>query len=210
MIRIFIADDHTIVREGLKQIVADSPDIFVVGEASHGDEVLPNTLENDYDAIVLDITMPGKSGLELLRELKICRPKLPVLILSIHPEEQYALRVLKAGASGYLTKTCVPDELITALRTISQGGKYITMSLAERLACRPELGLRLPHEYLSDREHQVMCMIASGKTLSEIALDLSLSVKTVSTHRQRLLNKMGMKTNAQLVQYALQNQLLDE
>ena len=209
MIRIFIADDHAIVREGLKQIVADSSDIIVAGEATHGGEVLGKVLKNNYDVVLLDITMPGGNGLELLKELKSQRPSSPILILSIHPEEQYALRSLKAGASGYLTKGCASDELICAIRRVAGGGKYISLSLAEKLADTFGIGSKLSHELLSDREYQVMSMIASGKTIGEIAHELSLSVKTISTHRHHILEKMGMKTNAKLVHYAVQNQLVD-
>ena len=209
MTRILVADDHAIVRQGLKQIVADTPDLVVTGEASRGREVLERVSEDDYDVVLLDITMPDKSGLEVLEELKRLRPKLPVLILSMHPEEQYAIRALRAGASGYVTKEGVPDELITAIRKVSVGGKYISPSLAEKLAVFLEAGAKKPlHQALSDREYQVMCMIASGKTVKEISEELFLSVKTVSTYRSRVLQKMKMKNNAQLTHYCAQNRLV--
>jgi two-component system invasion response regulator UvrY len=211
MIRVLIADDHAIVRQGLKQIVADYADILVAGEASSGQQVLDMVLKNDYDVIVLDITMPGRSGLEVLKELKGLRPKLPVLILSIHPEEQYAVRVIKAGASGYLTKECAPDELIAAIKSISAGHKYVTSFLSEKLAS--QLGLEVakpPHEALSDREYQVMLMLASGKAVGEIAKEQYLSVKTISTYRHRILAKMKLKSNAELTYYAIQNRLISQ
>jgi len=210
MIKILIADDHAIVREGLKQILSESPDLVVVAEASSGQEVLEKISKNDLDLVVLDIAMPGRGGLDILKEIKTQKPRLPVLMLSMYPEEQYAIRVLKAGASGYLTKESAPDELVKAIRQISQGKKYISPSLAEKLAIDLELGPdKLPHEILSDREYQVMCMIASGKTLKEIADGLSLSIKTISTYRSRILEKMNMKTNAELTHYAIKNNLVD-
>ena len=211
MIRVLIADDHAIVRQGLKQIVADYADILVAGEASSGQQVLDMVLKNDYDVVVLDITMPGRSGLEVLKELKGLRPKLPVLILSIHPEEQYAVRVLKAGASGYLTKECAPDELIAAIESISAGHKYVTSFLGEKLASQMELEVsKPPHETLSDREYQVMLMLASGKAVGEIAKEQYLSVKTISTYRHRILAKMKLKSNAELTYYAIQNRLISQ
>jgi two-component system invasion response regulator UvrY len=209
MIKILIADDHAIVREGLKQIVAETADMAVADEASNGHEVLSKALNHDYDVIVLDITMPGIQGLDVLKRIKEQRPRLPVLILSMHPEEQYALRVIKAGAAGYLTKESASDELIQAIRKVSLGKKYITSSLAEKLAA--DLGTDAenpPHESLSDREYQVMCMIAEGKTVKHIADELYLSVKTISTYRSRILGKMGMNSNAELTRYALQNHLI--
>lgn len=210
MIKIIIADDHAIVREGLKQIVMETSDMVVADEASNGQEVLDKVWKNDYDVIVLDIAMPGRNGLDVLKQLKINRPTLPVLILSIHPEKQYAVRVLKAGASGYLTKESAPDELIAAIRKVSLGGKYVSSSLAEKLAFDLEIDVEKPlHETLSDREYQVMCMIASGKMVQEIAEELSLSVKTISTYRSRILEKMRMENNAELIRYAIQNRLVD-
>ncbi|MBI4267243.1 MAG: response regulator transcription factor [Chloroflexi bacterium] len=210
MIRLFIADDHAIVREGLKRIVADYPDIVVTGEASDGQEALDKILKNDYDIALLDISMPGKSGLDILKDLKTRKPNTLILVLSIHPEEQYALRALKAGASGYITKESAPDELIAAIRKISFGARYVSPSLAERLVSNFVFGGEKPlHERLSDREYQTMCMIASGKTVSDIARELLLSIKTVSTYRNRSLSKMGMRNNAELISYVIRNQLLD-
>jgi len=209
MLKILIADDHAIVRQGLKQIVTETQDMIVAGEASNGQELLDKIKENDYDVVVLDITMPGRNGMDVLRQLRSERPGLPILMLSIHPEEQYALRALRAGASGYLTKESASDELVVAIRKVSQGGKYISSSLAEKLAFELEAGHKqAPHETLSDREYQVMCMIASGKTVMEIAQELMLSEKTISTYRSRILEKMNMKNNAELTYYAIKNQLV--
>jgi len=209
-IRILIADDHTIFREGLKRILSEHTDLIVADEASNGQEVLDKIRKNEYNMILLDLSMPGITGLEVLKQLKNEKPKLPVLILSMHPEEQYAVRVLKAGASGYLTKESASDELITAIRKISQGRKYITSSLAERLAFEVEIDSeKPPHEMLSDREYQVLLMIASGKAVKQIAGELFLSAKTVSSYRSRILGKMNMKTNAELMHYAIKHQLQD-
>jgi two-component system invasion response regulator UvrY len=209
MIKILVVDDHTIVREGLKKILVDTPDMVVAGEATNGEEVIKKVGNNDYDLVLLDISLPGRSGLDVLKQLKCTKPKVPILILSIHPEEQYALRSLRAGAAGYLTKQNSSDELIDAIRRVARGRKYITSSLAEKLAFELEADIRrLPHETLSDREYQVMCMIGSGKTVKEIAEALSLSVKTISTHRDRILRKMQMENNAQLTYYAIKNALV--
>ncbi len=208
-IRILIADDHPIVREGYKKILSDTPDMVVADEAGNGQEVLDYVRKKSYDLILLDISMPGRSGLEILKELKSETPKLPVLILSIYPEEQYAVRAFRAGASGYLTKASAPHELISAIRKISQGGRYISSSLAEQLTYYLDTGAERPlHESLSDREYQVMLMIASGKTVSEIAEELFLSVKTISTYRSHILEKMKMKNNAEITLYAVQNKLV--
>lgn len=210
MIKILIADDHAVVRKGLKQILAETTDIVAADEAINGQEVLEKIRKNDYDIVMLDISMPGRNGLDILKQVKNEKPEMSVLILSMHPEEQYAVRALKAGASGYLTKDSAPDELILAIRKISQGRKYITSSLAERLAFYLEVDSEKPlHEALSDREYEVMRMIASGKTVKEIAEELFLSIKTISTYRSRILEKMGMKNNTELVHYALKNRLLD-
>jgi len=210
MIKILIADDHAIVREGLKQIVADTSDMIVTAEASDGHEVLALMSQDNYDVVVLDMAMPGLTGLDILKQIKRETPKLPVLILSVHPEEQYAVRALKAGASGYLTKERAPDELITAIRKVSMGGKYITSSLAEKLAFELEVDTeKPPHKTLSDREFQVMCMIAKGKTIKDIAEELYLSPKTISTYRFRILEKMKMKSNEELTHYARNNHLVD-
>lgn len=209
MIEILIADDHAIVREGLKQIVAETADMVVADEATSGHEVLEKVRSNEYDVVILDISMPGRGGVDILKQLKSQRPNLPILILSMHPEEQYAVRVLKAGAAGYLTKESAPDELITAIRRVSKGRKYVSSSLAEKLAFDLERDTEKPfHEILSDREYQVMCMIASGKRVQEIAEELCLSVKTVSTYRSRILQKMKMKNNAELMHYAIKHGLV--
>jgi two-component system invasion response regulator UvrY len=209
MIRVLIADDHTVVRHGLKQILSGDAQLQVVGEAVDGDEVLRLVDALRIDALVLDITMPGKNGLDVLKELRRKHPQLPVLVLSMHPEDQFAIRMLRAGASGYVTKESAPEELIGALRKVCKGAKYVSPQLAEKLAVFVEDDKRGPlHEQLSDREYQVMSMLALGKTVSEIADELLLSVKTVSTYRTRVLEKMKMTTNAELVRYALQNQLV--
>jgi two-component system invasion response regulator UvrY len=210
MIRIIIADDHPIVRAGMKQIISEAADMSVADEAGDGRQLLHKIRTENFDVVILDITMPHIDGLDVLKQLKIEKPKLPVIILSIHPESQYALRVLKAGASGYVTKTSAPDELITAIRKVNRGGKYISASVAEKLAFQLEAEFEeMPHEALSDREYQVLCMLASGKTVTEIADELALSVKTVSTYRSRILEKMNMKNNAELIHYAVQNKLVD-
>jgi DNA-binding NarL/FixJ family response regulator len=210
MLKIIIADDHPIVRAGLKQIMAETADLMVAAEANNGRELLNQVRREPYDVILLDISMPGIDGLDVLKQLKVELPNIPVIILTVHPEAQYALRVLKAGAAGYLTKESVPSELIQAIRKVHRGGKYITPSLAEKIAFA--LGGetdKLPHETLSDREFQVLTLIASGKTVTEIAEELALSVKTISTYRTRILEKMQMKTNAELTHYAIQNRLVD-
>ncbi len=210
MLRVLIADDHPIVRRGLKQTVAETSDIVVADEASSGWEVLSKVRAGNYDVLVLDVSMPGRNGMDILRQLKNEKPGLPVLMLSIHPEEQYAVRALRSGASGYLTKESAPDELVAAIRKVSMGGRYVSSSLAERLACDLEKsGEQLPHQTLSNREYQVMCMIASGKTITEIAEELSLSGKTISTYRSRVLEKMEMKNNAELTYYAIKNKMVD-
>jgi DNA-binding NarL/FixJ family response regulator len=210
MIKVLIADDHAIVREGLKQILEDTSDLTVAGEARNGWEVLQMIQNEEFDVVILDISLPGKSGLEVLKDLKTNYPTLPVLVLSMYPEEQYALRMLKTGAAGYLTKECAPDELVTAIRKVARGSKYITPSLAERLAFVLDDDVSQPlHTKLSDREYTVMCLIASGKTVSEIAAELCLSPKTISTYRSRILEKMQMKTNAEVMHYAVKHGLVD-
>ena len=211
MIKVLIVDDHSIVREGLKQILSETSDIVVTDEAGNGQEALEKVWKNRYDVILLDISMPGRSGLDILKQIKSDKPALHVLILSVFPEEQYAIRALKAGASGYLTKESTPNELITAVRKVSEGKKYVSASLAERLASHLEIKAEGSlHESLSDREYEVMCMIASGKPVKEIAENLLLSVKTISTYRARILEKMGMKNNAQLTHYAINNRLVGD
>lgn len=209
MINILVADDHAVVRQGVKQILADVKDMAVKDEAQNGSETLKKVTENEYDVVLLDISMPGRSGLEVLEDIKAQRPKQAVLILSMHPEEQYAVRALRAGASGYLTKASAPQELIGAIRKVAGGGKYVTSSLAEKLADEMEIDTeKLPHERLSNREHQVMLMLAEGKSVSDIADELCLSVKTISTYRSRIMDKMGMKKNAELTLYAVHNKLI--
>lgn len=209
MIKILVADDHTVVREGIKQILAGQEDMVVEDEAASGQEVLHKTSQKSFDLILLDISMPGRSGLEILEELKALHPKLPVLILSMHPEEQYAVRTLRAGASGYLTKASAPQELISAIQKVSRGGKYVTVSLAEKLAFELDAGSEKPrHEKLSNREYQVMLMLASGHSVREVAEELCLSAKTISTYRTRIMEKMDMKKNAELTLYAVKNNLI--
>ncbi len=210
MIRVLIADDHAVVRQGLKQIVGDTPEMLVAGEAINGQDVLDKVRADTWDVVVLDISMPDHSGLDILKQLRSERPKLPVLVLSMYSEDQYAVRVLKAGASGYLTKDSAPDEMVKAIRKVVRGGRYVSPLLAEKLAF--EIGAdssKLPHEALSDREFQVLGLIAAGKSVKEIAAELSLSVKTVSTYRARMLEKMSLGTNAELIHYAIQNHLID-
>lgn len=207
--RILIADDHPVVRRGLKQILADEYQTLTVGEAQNAQEALRLIGAQSWDIVVLDISMPDKSGLEVLKELKLLRPKLPVLILTSYPEEQYAIRILKAGAQGYMTKESAPEHLVAAIRKVTRGGRYISPGLAEMLAITlsDENGKRL-HENLSDREYQVLCMMASGKTVSQIGGELALSVKTISTYRARILEKMQLKTSAELIHYAIRNNLV--
>lgn len=210
MIQVIIADDHPIVRAGLKQIIAEEGDISVAAEAANGNALLTQVRQQDYDVVLLDLTMPGMDGLDVLKQLRIEKPHIPVVILTIHPESQYALRILKAGAAGYLTKASADEELIKAIRKVHGGGKYISPSLAEKIAfALDEDASGPPHESLSDREYQVLCLIGSGKTVSQIADDLALSVKTVSTYRARILEKMHMANNAELIHYAVQNRLVE-
>jgi len=204
MIKVIIVDDHQIVREGLKQILAETSDILVLDEAGDSQTAVRKIRENRYDVVLLDISLPDSDGLETLKVLKQENPRLFVLMLSMYPEEQYAVRSLKAGASGYLTKDSASEELITAIRKVAQGGKYITSSLAEKLAFHLDEESEAPsHETLSDREYEVMRMIAQGKSIGEIADELSLSVKTVSTYRSRILEKMHLSNNAEIIRYAM-------
>ena len=210
MIRVLICDDHAIVRQGLKQIIAETSDIRGVAEAGGYPEVMKPLREGGIDLLLLDISLPGKNGIEILKLVKKEFPKLPVLILSMYPEDQYAVRALRAGAGGYLTKQSAADQLVTAIRRVVTGRKYITPELAEALA--NTLGRDVsaaPHASLSDREYQTMCLIASGKALSQIADELSLSAKTVSVYRARLLEKMGLANNAEITHYALKHGLVE-
>jgi two-component system, NarL family, invasion response regulator UvrY len=210
MIRVLIADDHAVVRRGVRQILEETSDIEVAGEAASASELWPKVREGRFDAVVLDVNLPGRSGLELLGDLKRERPELPVLILTVHSEEQYAVRALKAGASGFLTKESAPEKLVDAVRRIAEGRRFITPEVAERLASSVARGDSGPlHESLSDREFQILKMIASGKTVSQIGRELALSVKTISTHRARLLKKMSLKTNSELTHYAIRNGLVE-
>jgi len=210
MLRILIADDHEIVRKGLMKVLAETLQPIKLDEASNGQEAMSKVLKSEYDLVVLDLKMPGKSGLDALKEIKQHRPKLPVVILSMHPEEQFAIRAMRAGASGYLTKECAGDELVLAIRKALKGEKYISDSLSQILAGGLESDSEKPlHEILSDREYQVMLMIASGKTVGAIAKELYLSVKTISSYRANILLKTRMKNNAELTHYAIQNKLVD-
>jgi len=210
VIRILIADDHAIVREGLKQIISDDPEMVVSAEASTGSQALDRLSKGAYDVVILDVSMPGGSGLEVLKQIRRTWPELPVIILTMYPEEHYAIRALKAGASGYLTKENAPEELVAAIKKAAQGGKYVSASLAEKLASYLEADTRKPlHERLSDREYEVMCMIGRGRTSTQIARELNLSVKTISTYRSRILEKMGMENNAEIIRYAVKNCLVD-
>lgn len=208
--RILIADDHPIFRAGLKEILDKEKDTRLIGEADNGHEALELARKHHWDIVLLDLTMPGKDGLEVLQELRREQPKLPVLILSAHPEDQLALRLIKTGAAGYLTKDKAPEVLLTAIRKVLRGGKYVSESVAEEAVLQLASETTRPlHENLSNREYQVFSMIAAGKAQKQIAQELHLSVRTVSTYRNRTLEKMKMKTNAELIRYALQNQLVD-
>ena len=211
MIRVLLADDHAIVRAGLKEILAGTGDITVAAEATNGQEVLERIRAADFDVAVLDMSMPGRSGIELIKLVKDEKPKLRILVLTMHSEEQYAVRALRAGASGYLTKDSATEQLVAAIRRIAAGGAYVSAETAELLArdAVPRTDAA-PHTLLSDREFQVFRMIAGGKTVGSIARQLSLSVKTVSTHKTRILAKMGLANQAELIRYALEHKLLDD
>jgi DNA-binding NarL/FixJ family response regulator len=211
LIRIVIADDHTIVREGLKQVLSAAPELQVVGEAQNGHEVLRHVRETEFDLLLLDMSMPGKSGTELIKQVKGEKPKLRVLILSMHEEEQYAVRAIKAGASGYLTKESASAQLVSAIRKVASGGAFISSAVAEQLAlgAMPQSEGTL-HSTLSDREFQVLRMLAGGQSVTDIAGQLNLSVKTVSTHKARLMQKMNMASQADLIRYAMAHHLVDD
>lgn len=211
MIRVLLADDHTIVRTGLKEILADTGDIVVAGEANDGLEVLARIEEREYDVLVLDMSMPGRSGIELIKQVKGAKPRLRILVLSMHSEEQYAVRALKAGASGYLTKESAADQLVAAIRRVAAGGAYISAETAQRLALDLAPATEAPpHALLSDREYQVFQLIVAGKSVSEIAGELALSVKTISTHKTRIMQKMRMANQTELIRYAIRHKLIDE
>jgi len=205
--KIIVADDHAVVRKGLKQILTDMSGVTLVEEVDSSSALIERITKEEFDFVILDISMPpGQSGLVALKEIKVRKPKLPVLILSIHPEEQYALRALKDGASGYITKDSAPEELVTAIQKILSGHKYITPSTTDKLV--NNFGDKLPHELLSNREYEVFSMIAVGKTMTDIANELSLSVKTVSTYRSRIYDKMSVKSRTEITLYAIQNKLI--
>lgn len=211
MIRVLLADDHAIVRTGLKEILSDTGDIVVAGEANDGLEVLARIEEREYDVLVLDMSMPGRSGVELIKQVKGAKPRLRILVLSMHSEEQYAVRALKAGASGYLTKESAADQLVAAIRRVAAGGAYISAETAERLALDLAPATEAPpHALLSDREYQVFELIVAGKSVSEIAGELALSVKTISTHKTRIMQKMRMANQTELIRYAIRHKLIDE
>ena len=209
MVKVVVVDDHAVVREGLKRIIAETPSMTVSGEASGGKEALEVVRKTPCDVLVLDITMPDKNGLDVLKQIHSEIPRLPVLILSMHSEDQYAIRMLRAGAAGYLSKETAPVKLVEAIRKVVRGGKYVSPSLAERLVFDLDKESKLPHETLSDREYQVLCMIASGKTVGAIADELKLSVKTISTYRARILEKLEMANNAELTRYGIKAGLVD-
>jgi DNA-binding NarL/FixJ family response regulator len=211
MIRIVVADDHTIVREGLKQLLSGAGDLAVVGEAQNGHKVLERARALDFDVLLLDMSMPGKSGIELIKQVRAEKPKLRVLVLSMHEEVQYAVRAIKAGASGYLTKESATAQLVSAIRKVASGSAFITESVAQQLAlgAMPQSD-GPPHGALSDREFQVFRELVSGKTVSDIAAQLNLSVKTVSTHKARIMEKMNMNNSAELIRYAIHHRLVDD
>jgi DNA-binding NarL/FixJ family response regulator len=210
MINVVVVDDHAVVREGLKRIISENPGMAVSGEAGDGFEAMRAVKENPCDVVLLDITMPNKNGLDVLKQIRAESPRLPVLVLSMHAEDQYAIRVLRAGAAGYLTKESAPAKLVQAIRKVVRGGKYVSQTLAEKLVFDLDSDMdKVPHETLSDREFQVLCMIASGKTVGDIAEELALSVKTISTYRVRILEKLQMKNNAEITRYAIKQGLVD-
>ena len=210
IIRIFIADDHVLIREGFKKILNMEKDIKVIGEGNNAFETLSYVEKNDFNVLILDISLPDKNGLDVLKEVKIIRPELYVLILSMHPEDRFAVRAIKAGASGYITKESAPDELVKAIRKVNGGGRYISAHLAEKLVFDMQSKSDKPvHEILSDREFQVLRLIALGKTMGEISVKLNLAVTTISTYRSRILEKLNLKTNAELIHYTITNNLID-
>ena len=207
MIRLLVVDDHLIVRAGLKSLLADYEE-FTVGEAASGTDAVQMVRESDWDVVLLDISMPDMNGIEALAEIRRIKPKLPVLMLTIHPEDQYAINLLRAGASGYLRKECMPEALVGAIRTVLSGGRYISPELSQQLATGLGGEQKAPHKQLSEREFQVFCKLARGQAVSEVAKALSLSVKTINTHRSRILEKLQLKSNAHIAYYAVKNGLL--
>ncbi len=209
MINILIADDHAVVRKGIKQILSDESDMQVLGEASNSEEIISQLDAEQWNLIILDITMPGKSGLDSIIEIKQKKPDIKILILSMHPEEEIAISAIKSGADGYLNKESVPGELLRAVRKVISGGKYISSTLAESMIMSLQSDpTKKPHESLSEREFQVLCMLASGSTLTEIAGKLDLSIKTISTYRTRILEKLQLKSNVDITHYAIKNKLV--
>jgi two-component system, NarL family, invasion response regulator UvrY len=209
MLKILVVDDHPYFRRGVKDILVEGFGAVRIGEGGNAHEMLELARQKKWDVVVMDISMPGSSGPDALKQLKAEHPKIPVLVMSMHPEDQYAIRMFKAGADGYLTKASAPDELVRAVKKVLGGGQYVSPSLGEKLALTMKVGVEgAPHEQLSDREYQVLCLIASGKTVSEIAGAVNLSVTTISTYRSRILEKMNMKNNAELTRYAIQRGLV--
>ena len=208
MTRVLIADDHAVVRRGLAEIVNEALDLQVAAEASDGEELIGLLRDGQGDLVVMDLKMPGLHGLDLVKQLRSEFPTLPILVLSMHPEDQFAVRVLRAGATGYLTKNSAPNDLVTAIRRVAQGRRYVSPTLAETLLAAMEADTEAPHEALSDREYQVMQLLAAGKLIQEISDELALSPKTVGTYRLRLLQKMNMRSNAELTRYALEHNLI--
>ena len=209
-LRMLVVDDHPVVRRGLIQTLAEAFPGVLLGEAANAQEALEQIWNHEWDVVLLDVSMPGRSGLDVLKEVRQERQKLPVLVLSMYPEDEFALRVLQNGAAGYLTKQTAPHELVLAVKKVLTGGRYISPSVAERLAEHLNRDTeKAPHQLLSDREYQVMCMLAAGKTVKEIGAELSLSIKTISTYRSRILEKMLLKNNAELMRYAVENELVD-
>ena len=210
MIRVLVVDDHDVVRQGVKRILADTPDMRVAGEAENGREAFSKVAKQSWDVVLLDLSMPGKGGLEVLHDLKRLRPQLPVLVFSMHTEGQYTMRAFKAGAAGYLLKDSLPQELVSALRKVVYGGRYVSPELAEQLVVEVARKSNQPlHSELSDREYQVLCLLATGNTVSDIADELALSAKTISTYRTRILDKLHLKSTAELIRYAVRHQLVD-
>ncbi len=209
-VRILVVDDHFVVRQGLKSILLDRYASAYFGDAANEQETLEKAWNEPWDVVLLDINLPGRNGLEVMRELKRTRPKLPVIILSMYPEEQFAIRALKLGAASYIRKDSAGSELVQGVEAVLKGGKYITPTVAQKLASHLEQDSEgAPHEALSDREYQVMCLLGSGKTVKEVGSKLSLSVKTISTYRTRILEKMSMRHNAELMRYVMENGLIE-